>query len=203
MSDGAALRATATSPSTCTTDNSGQSFALLLNKFRTAMLNAALCGTAHGSRAPSTIARHCVREVASAPPASLGYGRGIWNQEGIRRCDTFPESTVYCVLAIGISRGTSSRALWQIGVGRHPGGVFSVEKCERLTVPLPCIRMGDASFSPARCSVAIPLYSILTHRFHIRHQTFDWFSSTELAEENERRRHDGRPYQTRRRRRWV
>lgn len=42
-----------------------------------------------------------------------------------------------CILASGTSRGTSRLALWRIGVGRNPAGLFDVEMCEQMTVSAP------------------------------------------------------------------
>lgn len=96
----------------------------------------------------------------------------------IRRYTSLPESLFAPIRPTGVHGGTSWLAWWQIGVGRNPVGIFDVEKCEQRTVSLPTL--DSTRVLPSHSGaipVAILLYCILTHGFHIWNQTFDWFSS--------------------------
>lgn len=132
-------------------------------------MTASLAGAPVSSRNASANRR---QGAAIAPPSSLCEWRRIWNRQSVRRVIRYAEIIcVYalpatCILTSGTSRGTSRLALWRIGVGRNPAGLFNVEMCEQMTVSAPTKQI---------MGLAIPLLCIVTHRFQNRNPTFDWF----------------------------
>ena len=119
--------------------------------------------------------------VAVAPPSSLRVAVGAYlesaqplTHDAQRRnylclpVSTCPEDRI---LASGKSRGTTRLALWRIGVGRNPAGLFDVEMCEQMTVSAPTCQLWVSPF----------LLSILTHRLQNRNPTFDWFLAPYLT----------------------